>query len=225
MFVLPAFPENRRSDPKRQSELRVYSEIAKNPIPGLAIYGAKALPSAPEIDFALWVQKEARVGMEVKGGRYTFQEGEWVLRSVEGPQPVDSPVLQARDSAMSFKDAVKESLGRKIYVVAVLVFPDMDPDQDIMDEAGRQKVTVLFGTRSLVDRMLQSADTQEIIMPPTPSRIQEEAQLFIPGVEYPTPGMPARQPCATADQLTETDILARHVVIQNAGVVNIYTAG
>ena len=34
MFVLPAFPENRRSDPKRQSELRVYSEIAKNPIPG-----------------------------------------------------------------------------------------------------------------------------------------------------------------------------------------------
>ena len=126
---------------------------------------------------------------------------------------------------MSFKDAVKESLGRKIYVVAVLVFPDMDPDQDIMDEAGRQKVTVLFGTRSLVDRMLQSADTQEIIMPPTPSRIQEEAQLFIPGVEYPTPGMPARQPCATADQLTETDILARHVVIQNAGVVNIYTAG
>ena len=224
MLVLPEFPENRRSDPKRQGELRIYNQLAKSDVPGLAVYGAKANSSAPEIDFALWLQKEARCGIEVKAGRYTYEDGRWLLHSINGPEAVDSPVLQARDSAMSFRDAVKEALGRKVFVCAVLIFTDMDPDQDIIQQAARHKVHPIFGTGELEDRLLAIAGSQEIFMPPTGSHIQEEAELFIPGVRYPV-RTEVRRTERRAAPSADMDILARHVVIQSAGVVNIYTTG
>ena len=224
MLVLPEFPDHRRTDPKRQGELRVYNKLAKIGVTGLAIYGAKANPEAPEVDFALWLQKEARLSMEVKAAPYTLEDGNWVLHSVNGPEVVGSPVLQARDSAMAFRDAVKESLGRKVFVFAVLIFPDMDPDQNLIDQAARHKVHTLFGTGELGDRLLAIASSQEIFLPPTASHIQEEAEMFIPGVRYPV-GTEVRRTDRGATPSADMDILARQVVIQNAGVVNIYTTG
>ena len=224
MFLLPEFPENRKADPKRQGELRVYNKLAQSGVTGLAIYGGKASPEGPEVDFALWLQKEGRFSMEVKASRYTFEDGRWVLHSVNGPEVVDSPVLQARDSAMHFRDAVKESLGRKVFVYAVVIFPDLDPDQDIIKQAARHKVHPIFGTGELGDRLLAIAGSQEIFMPPTASHIQEEAELFIPGVRYPA-GTEVRRTERGATPSADMDIIARQVVIQNAGVVNIYTTG
>ena len=224
MFVIPEFPDNRRTDPKRQGELRVYNKLIKSGVTGLAIYGAKVKSEGPEVDFALWLQKEGRFSTEVKAAQYTFEDGHWVLHSVNGPEVVDSPVLQALDSAMSFRDAVKESLGRKVFVFAVLIFPDMDFDQTIVDQAARHNVHVIFGTGELGDRLLAIASSQEIFTPPTASHIQEEAELFIPGVRYPV-GTEVRRTQRGATPSADMDILARHVVIQSAGVVNIYTTG
>ena len=223
MLLLPEFPENRKSDPKRQGELRVYNKLARSGVTGLSVYGAKANPESPEMDFTLWLQKEGRFSLEVKAGQYTFEDGRWVLHSVNGPEAVDSPVLQARDSAMTFRDAVKESLGRKVFVFAVVIFPDMDPDQDIIQQAARYKVHPIFGTGELGDQLLAIAGSQEIFMPPTGSHIQEEAELFIPGVRYPV-GTEVRRTERAAPS-DDMDILARQVVIQSAGVVNIYTTG
>ena len=224
MLVVPEFPENRRTDPKRQGERRVHEKLARSGVTGLSIYGAKANPEGPEMDFAVWLQKEARVSLEVKASMYTFEGGQWILHSVNGPESVDSPVLQARDSAMSFRDAVKEALGRKVFVFAALIFVDMDPDQDIIQQAARHKVHPIFGTGDLGDQLLAIAGSQEIFMPPTGSHIQEEAELFIPGVRYPV-GTEVRRTERRAAPSDDMDILARQVVIQSAGVVNIYTTG
>ena len=117
MQIHPAsFPNNRRTDPKRQGELKVYTELSATPTVGLAIYGGKAGPDSPEEDFVLWLQKEVRASVEVKGGENSFEHGQWTLHSVHGPELVDSPVIQAKDEAFSFKDAVKEAFGRKVYV-------------------------------------------------------------------------------------------------------------
>ena len=224
MIVLPPFPQNRKADTKRQAELRVYNDISQSPVPGLAVYGGKTAPEAPEIDMTLWLQKEGRVGMEIKGGTYVRERGQWMLRTIDGPGVVDSPVIQARDAAMSFRDAVKQ-LGRKVFVFAFLVFPDMTENRDIADEAARQKVHVLFGAGQLVERMLQVVSTQEVFQPPTATQIQEEARLFIPGIEYRTPVSAAPDAGPGAVSPPELDLIARQVIIQNAKVVNVYTTG
>ena len=80
MQIHPAsFPNNRRTDPKRQGELKVYTELSATPTVGLAIYGGKAGPDSPEEDFVLWLHKEVRASVEVKGGETSFEYGQWIL--------------------------------------------------------------------------------------------------------------------------------------------------
>ena len=223
MIVHPrSFPENRRIDPRRQGELRVYNDIAACSVPGLAIYGGKTGPEAPEVDFPMWLQKEARASAEVKAGQYSIEVGEWKLHSVNGSEVVDSPVIQARDAAIGIRDTVKKSLRRKVFILAFLVFPDMDPDQEIVKEASRQKVHVIFGSNGIVDEIIRIADTEEIIMPPTASHIQEEAELFVPGIQYPKSGSALPSADGTSAPRTGMDMAAHQIVIQHVDVVNLY---
>ena len=73
MFIRPAFPNSRRRDPTRQAELRVYDHFANSRLPGCVLYEAKASQTAPEVDFAIWLQDRARIALQVKGGRYTVR--------------------------------------------------------------------------------------------------------------------------------------------------------
>lgn len=226
MIIYPrSFPENRSKDPRRQGELRVYNDIANSPVPGLTIYGGKVGPEAPEVDYSLWLQKEARASAELKSGQNSFARGEWTLRSVDGSTMVDSPVIQARDAAISIRDAVRKSLGRKVFVLAFLIFPDMDPDQEIIKEASRQKVHVIFGSRGIVDEILQVAAVEEIIMPPTASHIQEEVELFIPGLQYPKSGTDTPRADRMPVLQEGMGITTHQVIIQHVDVVNLYTVG
>ena len=224
MIVHPkSFPERRRTDPRRQGELRIYGDIASSPVPGLAIYGGKAGPEVPEGDFQIWLQKEARASAELKAGNYSFSLGEWTLCSINGREVVDSPVIQARDSAISIRDTVRKSLRRKVFVLAFLIFPDMDPDEAIIKEASRQRVHVIFGSRGIVGEILRVAAAEEIIMPPTASHIQEEAELFVPGIQYPKPTADMPPAERTTARREEMDLTVHQVIIQHVDVVNLYT--
>lgn len=226
MIVHPrSFPEGRRMDPRRQGESRIHDDVVSSPVPGLAIYGGKAGPESPEVDFLMWLQKEARASVEIKAGNYGFELGEWTLCSVNGPEVMDSPVIQARDAAISIRDAVRKSLRRKVFVLAFLVFPDMDPDREIIREASRHKVHVIFGSRGIVDEVLRVAAAEEIIMPPTASHIQEEAELFIPGIQYPKAATGAPRTGRPSTPREEMHMAVRQVIIQHVDVVNLYNMG
>ena len=216
MNMHPPFPESRLSDPKRQAELRVYQELAASAAPGLALYQAHTGPHAPEVDFALWLERIAHYGIEVKGGRYTIENGVWYLHSLQGREPVACPLTQAWDAAISIRQMLKETLGRKIFVFAVLVFTDMDPDPAIQEQADHSKTRVLWGVQDLVNNLTAVAQGREIFSPPTAAQIVEEAKLIAPSLELPA------NPSKSQPQM---DVQAQHLNIQNAGVVNVYITG
>ena len=62
-------------------------------------------------------------------------------------------------------------------------------------------------------------------MPPTPSHIRNEAQLFVPGIDYLQ--QRAAEPRTDGDdrECARMDIAAQQVIIQHVDVVNIYTTG
>ena len=225
MIIHPPFPEKRLADPRRQGGLRVYQDIANHPAPGLAIYSGKLGPGIPEVDFSLWLQQEARAAMEVKAGPYSLKCGELILHSPNGSEVVDCPIIQARDSAISIKDAVKESLRRRVFMLAFLIFPDMDPDPDIIELASRQKVNVIFGSRGIVDEVVRVAKAEKIFRPPAASHIQEEAELFIPGIKYPTMGNAVSHGDSPAASRSRMDVATHQIIIQHVDVVNLYTMG
>ena len=221
MQIYPTmFPEHRRTDPTRQAELRVYNELLNSDLDGLAVYGSKPTPNSPEVDNAIWLPNNARLSDEVKGGAYSLQGGEWMLHSVGGPKVVDSPVVQARDAAIGMRTAIKEILGRAVYVYAVLQFTDMEPDNHILAQANRHQVHVVWGVEGLPARLIEIAGSKKILVPPAETEIEEEARLFVPGLKYQ--GTESKE---SADVTNDRDTDAGQVIAQRIDTVNIYING
>ena len=125
------FPDYRYQDPKRAAELRVYQEIAGSQIPGEALYEVNATRHTPQVDFLVWVKDVACFAVSVKGGTYSVDNGTLFLRTPEGLVPAKNILQQALDGALSVRNALNNHLNRAFFVIAVLLFPDMEPDPEI----------------------------------------------------------------------------------------------
>ena len=79
MQIQPNIPELRRQAPRRRAELQVHDQLAASDLPGRAIHEAPAPAAGPEVDSAGWLQ--GRFALQVKGGRYSLQEGDWYLHA------------------------------------------------------------------------------------------------------------------------------------------------
>ena len=119
-------------------------------------------------------------------------------------------------AAISVHDALKKRLNLNVFVVPVLICPDMDRDPDIDQATANGKVNVLWGTDDLVDRMAEIARTRPINSPPTVGQIARVVEFFMPGLgtapePHPTP--------------TAMEIAGRQLIIQHVDTMNVYTTG
>ena len=111
--------------------------------------------------------------MQVKGGRYTIEGGRWFLHTNGQREPMQDPVKLAWDAAMSIRAALWTQGRYKVYMVAVLVFPDMpEPDPQIQERAANCRVNVLWGNANLVERLMgvQTSGGSTPRLPPGTSR-------------------------------------------------------
>ena len=223
------FPLDRRNNPMRQAEARVFDEINGSRLPGFAHYEWQRDPNSPQLDVALWLLNVGRFGVDIKGGQYFLEKGEWYLKTDNGPQKKACPLRKAWDATMSFHDELVGILEREAFSIAVLVFPDMEPDQAITAKAERSNVHVLWGTDGLVDRLEQIAAAREVYNPPDAKDIAREvAAVTDDQVLYdPQVYAPARQdedplaPEVTPESRME--ISAGSITIQHVDTLNVYT--
>ena len=224
MRMLNEFPEHRRADPKRRAEMQVYDQLAGSGAPGAAIYEIRADRDAPEVDFMVWLQDSARFGIQVKGGRYAIEGGRWFLYTNGQREPMQDPVKLTWDAAMSIRTALLTRGRYRVFMVAVLVFPDMpEPDPQIQERAANCRVNVLRGNGNLVERLMEFHDVEGIYSPPTARHIEAEVAVLMPGLAEDLPRAAAEGPLTPDPSVM--DLTARQVVIQHAGVVNVYTVG
>ena len=129
---------------------------------------------------------------------------------------VPCPLTQTWDAAIAVRDAVHRVLGFKVFIIPVLLFPDIPQDRLIEEWAGQRRVKVLFGAEDLVDRLLALADRTEIKHPPTADHIRNEMAAVTNGLVAPAQvggGHEAAQ-----------EFISRQVVIQHVDTVNIYVS-
>ena len=139
MQIHPEFPQHRRQDPRRRREATVYDQLARSELPGHGLYGLKASPSAPEVDFALWIEDEGRFGIQVKGGHYTVDNTVWHLHTPAGADLVSCPLTQTWDGVIGIRDALYLALNFKIFVIPVLLLTDMEPEPTIEEWAAARR--------------------------------------------------------------------------------------
>ena len=235
MKVTPTFPEHRRQDPTRQAELRVYNELLNSPRPGYAIYEIKPISRSPELDFAVWIEGVGCFGIQVKGGQNTKDGPRWLLHTVDGTEEVPCLIQQTWDASLAIKTAVKRRLGRKTFVIPVLLFPDMLPDPEIerfVEADGR--VNLMWGEEDLVNRLIALPETDKVYNPPDAGQIVAEVAAVRPALDFdaadaPDPGTQGKEDRRWSEEPVSSsprgrmDLTARQVVIQRADVVNVYT--
>ena len=148
------FPPDRRADPRRRAEARVFDAIQASERPGFACYEWQRDPGSPQLDFAIWTQGGGRFGLQVKGGQHSLEHGKWHLETQDGREEKPSPLCQTWDAAMSLREDIVDTLGDTCcFVIAVLLFPDMEPDPAIAAAARRSSVKVLWRTDNLMNRL------------------------------------------------------------------------
>ena len=101
----------------------------------------------------MWIEELGRFALQVKGGRYLLIDGEWYLKTRDGLQPVKScPLDEAKLAALDWHDDIKELADARYnpFVIPVLAFPDMEPDEAIKNLAKRKGVYVIWGMESLL---------------------------------------------------------------------------
>ena len=171
--------------PLRRAEHAIYQILADSDIPGRALYEARILPHGRQVDFAVWLEDMGRYAVEVKGGHYILERGEWYLLTDGGRHRKPSPAFQSWTAAMSIPEAIQRQFRRKVYIIAVLALPDMEPDQVIVDAAAQRYVEVLFGTDRWVERLAGLAQHRDVKVPPTEKEIDEEVELVMPELAAP----------------------------------------
>lgn len=186
MRITPEFPDYRRQDPMRQAELIVYQQIAGSDADGVALYECHPTPNSPEIDFVVILDGVAHFAVQVKGGLWRMQDGHFQLHTDEGWVNKTSPAAQAGDGAYAVRNAVKADTGRTIFVIPVILFPDMEPDPDLLSWRGNGALAMLFGPGNIIDRLRECAqgDGVEIFHPPTAAHIAQELPVLMPGAGH-----------------------------------------
>ena len=183
MRIDPEFPSDRASLPERRAEHTIYQLLAESAQPGRALYEARPLPDAREVDFAIWLPGAGRFAVEVKGGTYaTGINGRWRLVIPRGRFQKPSPLSQAREAATGLEQALEQRLRRKVDILPVVALPDMEPDDLISHLAALEHVAILYGTLAWVERLATLAAGSQDARPPTGAQIEEEVRVVMPGL-------------------------------------------
>ena len=145
MELYPQFPTCREDTPNRQAEKQIYEAFQACDFDGRVLYEVRPLPTAPQLDFAVWIVGVGIFGIQVKGGKYLIIDGQWFLITDRGRSLRESPVPGTWDAAMAIRDVVQEQLHQSIFVIPVLVMPNMEPNEDIEALAGSRNVAMHWG--------------------------------------------------------------------------------
>ena len=146
------FPQSRSEIPKRRAERQVFEALAESKSRGFAYYEWRRGYSRIELDFAVWIEGLGRFALQVKGGRYALTDGDWYLKTREGPRLITScPLDESKLAALDLHDDTEEKAETTYnpFVVPVLVFPDMEPDPHIESLASRKGVYLIWRTDAL----------------------------------------------------------------------------
>ena len=169
-----------------EAEKQIYEAFQACDFDGRVLYEVRPLPTAPQLDFAVWIVGVGIFGIQVKGGRYILVEGQWFLITDRGRSLRESPVPGTWDAAMAIRDVVQEQLHQSIFVIPVLAMPNMEPNQDIEALAGSRNVAMHWGDPSqMVDHLVQLAIDRKVYITPTPASIAAQVQLVEPGLVLP----------------------------------------
>ena len=177
-MISPGFPEERRQDPKRRAEARVFDALQALELVGCALYEFRYRHGGRQVDYALWVDGLGRFAGSVKGGQLMLDlTGQWYRRTPDGVlEPIPSPLKELVDSCIEMRNGIQEATGYKNFVAGLLFLPDMQADEALERVAREHEhLHIIFGLDSLKGDLERIAEREGFKYPPQPRFSENES--------------------------------------------------
>ena len=194
------------------AELEALAQFEASDRKGQAVFHPWVGPGSPAPSCVVLPEGLTRIAVTYLDGEHWVQDGQWYRRDDDGTEtPIDDVLERCWQAAMAVRSRLKKAVGINAYVVAVAVFPDMEPDESILSAAASRSTRVLFGMDDHVERVAALPGEQDLQHPLQARYIPGDAEAL------------SRQP-ATAAAEPETaslDVGDGRVVI-HAGTVHVH---
>ena len=150
--------ENR---PMTLKDLEVCRQFEQSDRSGQALWWPLMAPGDPAPDCLALLEGNGRYALTFLHDQWSVRGGEWYHHTEEGAvTPMGNVREAAWEAAMSVKDRLTEERG--CYVIPVMVFTDMAPDPDILEEMRGSKVRLLWGLEDLAARLADLPDGDQV---------------------------------------------------------------
>ena len=159
--------------------LEALRQFEASPQEGQVLFHPKVADGQPAPDCVAFIQEVGRFAVTIMEGRYTVANGQWFRPQADGaPLPIDDPLERAWRAAKAVREEIKQRLEIGAYVIAVAWFPDMDEDEDILDEAEDRSARPFFGQAGLPQRLANLPKDKEVQTQLSRRYIQREVEAL-----------------------------------------------
>ena len=194
------------------AELEALAQFEASDRKGQVVFHPWVAPGSPAPHCVVLPEDLTRIAATYLDGEHWVEDGQWYRRDDDGAvTPIDDVLERCWQAAMAVRSRLKKQLGINAYVVAVAVFPTMEPDESILAAAASRGTRVLFRMDDHVERLAALPGEQDLQHPLQARYIPDEADAL-------------SRPPATAAAEPETatlDVGDGRVVI-HAGTVHIH---
>ena len=223
------FPEQRRLDPKRAAEARVFDTLQSLDLTGHGLYEFRYRREGRQLDFALWLDMLGRLAIQVKGGQYSLDDdGQWFLHTPEGGrQPVNSPLAETVEGRTEMHNAIKEATSFYGFVGGVLLMTDMERDERLEHAAlQHEQVYIVWGLENLrqdLERVVEEVGFRRPLKP----QYSENEWREVNRLQYREPAVPqiTDRPVHEGKEVIDGKLPQEEQVGAGSAVFNIHKVG
>ena len=214
---------NDNNNPLNPAEMNACQQFEASTQAGQVLFRPQVAAGQPAPNCVALFDEVGRFGVTILEGRCTVEDGQWFRRHADGARsPMNNPLEKAWQAATSVRTELKRELDLNTYVIAVAWFPDMDEDEEILDEADGRSVRLFFGRADLAQRLVNLPKGDELQTHLSRRYIKQEVEVLsrAPAVEAPAPAEEPQPVNGRAGALTfqRVDTVNIYVTVVNGGV-------
>ena len=215
--------KNDNNNPLSPAEIKAAQQFEASTQAGQVLFHPQVATGQPAPDCVALFDEIGRFGVTILEGRYTVESGQWFRHQADGARsPMDNPLEGAWQAAKSVRTELNRELDLNTYVIVVAWFPDMDEDDDILDEAGGRSVRLFFGHADLAQQLVDLPKEDELQTHLSSRYIKREVGILsrTPAGETPTPAEEPQSVNGRAGALTfqRVDTVNIYVTVVNGSV-------
>ena len=145
------------------AELEAYQQFEQSHRKGQVLFRPVVAAGQVAPNCVAFLEEIGRFPMIILEGPHSVEGSNWWRHETSGVQtPVDNPLEAAWQSAKAVRAELKGALRFNPYAIAVVWLPDMEEDEDILDEASGRSVHLFFGKVDLVQRLASLPREDEV---------------------------------------------------------------